>query len=75
MQKLQRKKVEVFTVRRTELKPIPPVAERTPLGRRLMELVAEIDASDEPPMSEEDIERRLQSGRGGFDYSVGLDAR
>lgn len=70
MQELKRKKVEMFKVRRAELKPIPPVGERTPLGRKLMEIVAEIDASDEPPMSEEDIERRLQLGRGGFDYNA-----
>ncbi len=69
MPQTNRKNQEVFTVRRAELKPIPPVAERTPLGRRLMEIVAEIDASDDPPMSEEDLERELQLRRGGFEYN------
>lgn len=59
---------EKFTVRRARLSPIPPENERTPLGRKLMELVAEIDASDDPPMSEEDLERELQMRRGGFVY-------
>jgi hypothetical protein len=31
----------------------------SPLGREWMEIAAEIDASDEEPMSEDDLEREL----------------
>ncbi len=68
MPQIKTKTPEKFTVRPAQLSPIPPESERTPLGRTLMELVAEIDASDDPPMSEEDLERELQMRRGGFVY-------
>lgn len=69
MPQINRKEPQPFTVRRTKLLPIPPEAERTPFGRKLMEIVAEIDASDDPPMSEEDLERELEMRRGGFIYN------
>ncbi len=68
MQQLNQKQPKPFTVRKARLSTIPPEGERTPLGRTLMELVAEIDASDDPPMSEEDLELELQMRRGGFVY-------
>lgn len=57
-----------FTVPRADLVPIPPEGERTRLGRKLMELVAEVDASDDPPMSESDLQHELALRRGGFSY-------
>ncbi len=58
---------EPFTVRRTQLPPLPmSEAEMSPLGRKLMKIVAEIDASDDPPMSEEDLDRELAVRRGGY---------
>ena len=59
-------KVEPFVVRRTVLNTSNDPKDMSPLGRLLMKLAAEIDASDEPAMSEEDIERRLRLGRGGY---------
>jgi hypothetical protein len=38
----------------------------SPLGRELMEIAAEIEASDEIPMDEEAVERELRSRRGGY---------
>lgn len=66
MQNVKRNESEPFKVRRAKLTPIPPEAERTPLGRALMKIVAEIDLSDDPPLSEEDLERELILRRGGF---------
>ena len=63
MQKMNPNKQTPFKVRRAELTPIPPESERTPLGRKLMKIVAEIDASDDPPMSEEDLERAAAATR------------
>ena len=70
MQKRNRKITQPFKVRRAELPPMPLTeAEMSPLGRKLMKIVAEIDASDDPPMSEEDLERELEMRRGGFVYN------
>jgi hypothetical protein len=66
MQRVKRNEAEPFKVRRAKLVPIPPEAERTPLGRELMKIVAEIDLSDDPPLSEQDLERELKMRRGGF---------
>ena len=52
----------------------PPVTEPSnlsPLGRRLMAIVAEIDASDDPPMSEADLEWELHLRRCGIGCSCG----
>lgn len=68
MPQINREIPEKFIVRQAKLTPIPPPDERTRLGRTLMDLVAEIDASDDPPMSEEDLELELQMRRGGFVY-------
>jgi hypothetical protein len=38
----------------------------SPLGRELMEIAAEIESSDEPPMDEEAVERELAKRRGGY---------
>lgn len=68
MPQIKQKQPKSFIVRQARLSPIPPEGERTQLGRKLMNLVAEIDASDDPPMSEEDLEHELQMRRGGFVY-------
>ena len=66
MPQLETSKVKPFVVRRAVLNTSTDPKDMSPLGRRLMKLAAEIDASDEPAMSEEDIERRLRLGRGGY---------
>ncbi len=68
MPQLENMKTEHFTVRRTKLNQSNDPRDWSPLGRKLMKIVAEIDASDEPGMTHEDIEKRLKMGRGGFDY-------
>lgn len=57
-----------FKVRRTQLPALPLTeAEMSPLGRKLMKIVAEIDASDDPPMTEADFERELEMRRLGYE--------
>jgi hypothetical protein len=53
-------------VRPTEVKSWLTPETMSPLGRELMEIAAEIEASDEIPMDEEAIERELRSRRGGY---------
>lgn len=53
-------------VRPTEVKSWLTTETMSPLGRELMEIAAEIEASDEIPMDEEAIERELRSRRGGY---------
>ena len=63
----KKKTIAEFKVRRTKLRPIPKTeAEMSPLGRTLMKIVAEIDASDEPPMTEADFEQELEMRRTGY---------
>lgn len=53
-------------VRPTEVKSWLTAETMSPLGRELMELAAEIEASDEIAMDEEAIESELRSRRGGY---------
>ena len=53
-------------VRPTEVKSWLTTETMSPLGRELMEIAAEIEASDEIPMDEEAVERELRSRRGGY---------
>lgn len=53
-------------VRPTEVKSWLTKETMSPLGRELMEIASEIEASDENPMDEEAIERELRSRRGGY---------
>lgn len=66
MPQLKNRNPELFTVRRAVLNTSTDPRDMSPLGRELMKLAAEIDASDDPAMSEEDFERELQIRRGGF---------
>ncbi len=52
-------------VRPTEVKSWLTKETMSSLGRVLMEIAAEIEASDEIPMDEDAIERELISRRGG----------
>ena len=53
-------------VRRTDVKSWLTSETMSPLGRELMEIAADIEASDEIPMDEEAIEHELRSRRGGY---------
>lgn len=67
MQENKKRPPEPFKVRRADVSSIPLTeAEMSPLGRKLMKIFAEIDASDDPPMSEEDFERELEMRRMGY---------
>lgn len=66
MPQLKDKKNETFTVRKTQINTSSDPRKWSPLGRRLMKIVAEIDASDDPPMSEADFERELEMRRTGY---------
>ncbi len=66
MPQLRNKKTETFTVRRARLNTSTDPRDWSPLGRRLMKIAAEIEASDEPGMSEADLEKELQMRRGGY---------
>lgn len=56
-----------LTVRRTELNISPNGYKMSQMGEKLMKIAMEIEESDEPGLTEEDIERRLKMGRGGYD--------
>jgi len=53
-------------IRPTEVKSWLTTETMSQLGRELMEIAAEIEASDEIPMDEDAIERELRSRRGGY---------
>ncbi|QQS46549.1 MAG: hypothetical protein IPM66_22050 [Acidobacteriota bacterium] len=53
-------------VRRADVKTWLTYEEMSPLGRRLMDIAREVEASDEPAMSEADLERELARRRGGY---------
>ncbi|MGB9179593.1 MAG: hypothetical protein WCB68_10155 [Pyrinomonadaceae bacterium] len=56
-----------FPVRRTELKTWLTEETMSPLGRELMHIAHEIEASEEETaLDEEDIERELKKRRGGY---------
>lgn len=66
MAQLKNKTNETFVVRRAKLNTSTDPRDWSPLGRKLMKLAAEIEASDEPAMSEADLERELRMRRGGY---------
>lgn len=66
MPQLKNKATETFTVRRAKLNTSMDPRDWSPMGRELMRIAAEIEASDEPGMSEADLERELQLRRGGY---------
>jgi hypothetical protein len=53
-------------VRPTEVKSWLTAETMSSLGRELMEIASDIEASDEAPMDEEAIERELIRRRGGY---------
>jgi hypothetical protein len=55
-----------FPVRRTEIKTWLTEETMSPLGRELMEIARAIEASDEPALDEEDIEKELKRCKGGY---------
>ncbi|MDT5122441.1 MAG: hypothetical protein QOC96_1923 [Acidobacteriota bacterium] len=55
-----------FPVRRTEIKTWLTEETMSPLGRELMKIAREVEASDEPALDEEDIEKELKRRRGGY---------
>jgi hypothetical protein len=55
-----------FPVRRTEVKTWLTEETMSPLGRELMKIAHEIEASDEPALGEEEIEKELKRRRGGY---------
>ena len=58
---------DVFpTVRPTEVKTWLTPETMSPLGRTLMKIAEEIEASDTVEMNEEEIERELALRRGGY---------
>lgn len=67
MNENKKKLPEPFKVRRADVPSIPlKDAEMSPLGRKLMKIAAEIDASDDPPMSEDDFDLELEMRRLGY---------
>ena len=52
-------------VRPTQVKSWLTAEAMSPLGRALMEIATEVEASDDTPMDEEEIERELTRRRGG----------
>lgn len=66
MPQLKNRKIETFTVRRAKLNTSDDPRDWSPLGRELMRIAAEIEASDEPGMTQEEIEERIKMGRGGY---------
>ncbi len=66
MPELKNRKIEMFKVRRAVLNTSTDPSSMSPMGRELMKIAAEIDASDEPGMSEEELERELRLRRGGY---------
>ena len=56
---------EELPVRRTEIKAWLTEETMSPLGRELMKIAREIEASDEPALDEEAIEKELKKRRGG----------
>jgi hypothetical protein len=57
-----------FKIRRAELNLSSEGYKMSPMGEELMRIAMEIQDSDEPAMSEADIEERIRMGRGGFDW-------
>ena len=55
-----------FPVRRTKIKTGLTDETMSPLGRELTKLAREIETSDEPALSEEDVEKELTKRRGGY---------
>jgi len=55
-----------FPVRRTEIKTWLTEETMSPLGRELMKIAREVEASDEPALDEADIEKELKRRRGGY---------
>ncbi len=55
-----------FPVRRTEIKTWLTEETMSPLGRELMRMAREIEASDEPTLDEGEIEKELKKRRGGY---------
>ncbi len=53
-------------VRPTDVKTWLTAEAMSPLGRELMEIAAEIEASDEDPMDEDTLERELIRRCGGY---------
>lgn len=53
-------------VRPTDVKSWLTPETMSSLGRELMEIASDIEASDEAPMDEEAIERELRRRRGGY---------
>ena len=53
-------------VRPTQVKTWLTTETMSPLGRELMEIAAEIQASDEEPLGEDELERELITRRGGY---------
>lgn len=69
MPEVKDKTTEMFTVRRAKLNTSMDPRDWSPLGRELMKIAAEIEESDDVPMSEADLERRLHMGRCGIDIT------
>ena len=55
-----------FPVRRTEIKTWLTEETMSPLGRELMKIAREIEASDDLALDEEDVEKELKKRRGGY---------
>lgn len=55
-----------FPVRRTEIKTWLNEENMSPLGRELMKIARETEASDVPALDEQDIEKELMKRRGGY---------
>ena len=58
----------ISTVRPTDVKTWLTYETMSPLGRELMKIAEEIEASDAMEMSEDDIERELALRRGGYAF-------
>jgi vacuolar-type H+-ATPase subunit C/Vma6 len=55
-----------YLVRQTEIKTWLTEETMSPLGRELMKIANEIEASDEQAFDEEDIEKELLRRKGGY---------
>ena len=66
MQQIGHNLNEQAPVRPTEVKTWLTTETMSRLGRELMEIAAEIEASDDEPMDEDAIEREMIRRRGGY---------
>ncbi len=62
-------KQDDFAVRQADVKPWLTYEDMSPLGRKLHDIAKEIELSDEPAYSEQEIQKELKERRGGHSHN------